>query len=97
MLVSGLAVKVLLSGPRIKTLTTSLENRLPVPVSAGEGDFSLAQWFLPRPAITVERLSIGNPEGFSLQSLLQAREVSTCNWEETGKTGFPCVVRCRCK
>jgi uncharacterized protein involved in outer membrane biogenesis len=60
----------------IKTLLSSVESRLPVPVSAGEGDFGLAQWFLLRPAITVERLSIGNPEGFSPQSLLQAREVS---------------------
>jgi uncharacterized protein involved in outer membrane biogenesis len=49
---------------------------LPVEVKVGEGDFDLVQWFLFRPAVTIQDLSVGNPEGFSEQPLLRADGVS---------------------
>lgn len=76
MLISGLALKVLLSGSRVQTLLSSFQSRVPVPVSVGGGEFDLAQWFLFRPSIALQDLSIGNPPGFSPHPMLEARKVS---------------------
>ncbi len=76
MLLAGLALKFLLSGSQIKTLLASLESQLGAPVSAAGGDFDLAGWFLFQPAVTIHKLSIGNPQGFSRAPLLEADEVA---------------------
>jgi AsmA protein len=76
MLVTGLAAKFLLSGSQIQAVVSSMGASLPVEVKVGEGDFDLVQWFLFRPAVTIQELSVGNPEGFSEQPLLRADGVS---------------------
>ena len=76
MLVSGLAIQMMVSGSA-ETIREQLEARVPIPVSFGDGSFSLAQWFLFQPAISLRDISIGNPQGFSSNNLLVAREVST--------------------
>ena len=76
MLVSGLAIQMMVSGSA-DTIREQLESRVPIPVSFGDGDFDLAQWFLFQPAIALRDVSIGNPEGFSDANLLEASEVST--------------------
>ena len=76
MLVSGLAIQMMVSGSA-DTIREQLESRVPIPVSFGDGDFDLAQWFLFQPAITLHDVSIGNPDGFSKSNLLDASEVST--------------------
>ncbi len=76
MLVSGLAIQMMVSGSA-DTIREQLESHVPIPVSFGDGDFDLAQWFLFQPAITLHDVSIGNPDGFSKSNLLDASEVST--------------------
>ena len=76
MLGAGLVAKTMLSGSQIQGLVSSLASDLPVKVSAGEGDFDLAEWFFFRPAVTIQNLTIGNPEGFSERPLLAAKAVS---------------------
>jgi len=75
MLASGLAIKAMLSGSRIQQLFSSLNQRLPVTLSAQGGTFDLKQWFLFRPVVTLDGLSVANPPGFSTQPLLTAKEV----------------------
>ncbi len=76
MLLSGLAIQMMVSGSA-DTIREQLESRVPIPVSFGDGDFDLAQWFLFQPAIALRDVTIGNPEGFSDNNLLEANEVST--------------------
>jgi uncharacterized protein involved in outer membrane biogenesis len=45
-------------------------------VSVGAARFNLAQWFLLKPAITLDNVSIGNPPGFRSQHLLEAKQLS---------------------
>ncbi|HSG34464.1 MAG TPA: AsmA family protein, partial [Sphingomonadaceae bacterium] len=66
---------MMLSESRIQGVLASLESRVPVPVTASGGDFDLAQWFLFRPAIGIDALSVGNPQGFSATPLLTAEKV----------------------
>ena len=75
MLLSGLAIKAMLSSARIQAVLGSVSARLPVTVSAQEGSFDLAQWFRFRPAIALKQVSIANPPGFSSQPMLQVAEV----------------------
>jgi uncharacterized protein involved in outer membrane biogenesis len=76
MLVTGLAAKFLLSGSQVQAVVSSIGASLPVDVKVGEGDFDLVQWFLFRPAVTIQDLSVGNPQGFSERPLLRADGVS---------------------
>lgn len=75
MLASGLAIKTMLSGSRIQQLFSTLNQRVPVTISAQGGTFDLKQWFLFRPVVTLEGLSVANPLGFSTQPLLTAKQV----------------------
>jgi hypothetical protein len=75
MLASGFAIKAVLSGSRIQKLFRSLNERAPVTIAAQEGSFDLKQWFLFRPVVTLDGLSVANPPGFSTQPLLTARQV----------------------
>jgi uncharacterized protein involved in outer membrane biogenesis len=75
MLASGLAIKAMLSGSRIQQLFSSLNQRVPATLSAQGGTFDLQQWFLFRPVVTLEGLSVANPPGFSTQPLLTAKQV----------------------
>ena len=75
MLVTGLIAKAMLSEGRIKDVLGAMESRVPVPVTASGGDFDLAQWFLFRPAIGIDGLSVGNPPGYSETPLLTAGKV----------------------
>ncbi len=76
MLATGLAGKFLFSGSGVKALTETLQSQLGAPVSAGGGSFDLAEWFRFRPSVALQKVSIGNPPGFSNQPLLTAQEVS---------------------
>ena len=76
MLITGLAIELVLSGFETEGLLASAEERVPVSISMGDGDFDLLQWFLFRPAVSIADVTIGNPEGFTSPSLLEAREVS---------------------
>ena len=75
MLASGLAIKAMLSGSRIQQLFSSLNQRLPITISAQAGTFDLKQWFLFRPVVTLDGVSVANPPGFSTQPLLTAKQV----------------------
>ncbi len=75
MLASGLAIKAMLSGSRIQQVFSSLNQRVPATLSAQGGTFDLQQWFLFRPVVTLEGLSVANPPGFSSQPLLTAKQV----------------------
>ena len=77
MLITGLAIKTMVSGSAGDTIRSQLESYVPVPVSFGDGDFDLTQWFLFQPAISLADISIGNPKGFSDRPMLEASEVST--------------------
>ena len=77
MLITGLAIKTMVSGSAGDTIRSQLESYVPVPVSFGDGDFDLTQWFLFQPAISLADISIRNPKGFSDRPLLEASEVST--------------------
>ncbi len=76
MLGSGLVIKALLSGKTSSALHEELSRRFPVKVGLGGGDFDLKQWLLLRPAVTLEDLSIANPEGFSGGNMIEAGEIS---------------------
>jgi uncharacterized protein involved in outer membrane biogenesis len=75
MLATGLGIKAMLSGSRIQQLFATLNQRVPVTISAQGGTFDLQQWFLFRPVVTLDGLSIANPPGFPAQPLLTARQV----------------------
>lgn len=76
MLVSGLAIRAMLSGSGRDAVLAALESRLKAPVSIEGGDFDLARWFRFSPAITLRGFAVGNPEGFSAGNMVQAEEVS---------------------
>ncbi len=76
MLVSGLAIRAMLSGSASEAVLGALESRLKTPVSIEGGDFDLARWFRFTPAITLYGFTVGNPPGFSSGNLLEADEVA---------------------
>jgi len=71
---SGLLIKAMLSGGRIQTLVRSLNERAPVAISVAEGSFDLVEWFRFRPVVTLSRIAIANPPGFSSRPMIEARE-----------------------
>ena len=76
MLLTGLGVYFFLGGSLEEGLRNALDSQIPTPVSVGETDFDLGQWFLLRPAVTLRDVSVANPRGFSVGSLLEVREMS---------------------
>ena len=76
MLISGLAIRAMLSGSGRDAVLAAMESRLKAPVSIEGGDFDLARWFRFTPAITLRGFSVGNPEGFSAGKMVEAEEVS---------------------
>jgi hypothetical protein len=75
MLATGFGIEAMLSGSRIQQLFSTLNQRVPATISARGGTFDLQQWFLFRPVVTLDGLSIANPPGFSAQPLLTAKQV----------------------
>src|SRR5690349_8801014 len=75
-LVAGLVAKGVVSGATSGGLIASLEKSIGVPVSVGSADFDLSQWFLLRPAISLENITIGNPPGFRGRNLIEAKSLS---------------------
>ena len=75
-LIAGLVVGYWVSGSSKDWLTASLSENLGVPVSIGSANFDLKQWFLLRPAIALEDVTIGNPPGFQAPHLLEAKKLS---------------------
>ena len=75
-LVTGLVASSLVSGSGKQRLVTSLEQSVGVPVTVGNASFDLKQWFLLKPAITIENVAIGNPPGFRSRNLLEAKSLS---------------------
>ncbi len=76
MLLSGLAIRAMVSGSGRDAVLAALESRLKTPVSIQSGDFDLLRWFQFTPAITLHGFSIGNPQGFSEGKMIEAEEVS---------------------
>ena len=76
MLLTGLGVYFFLGGSLEEGLRNALDSQVPTRVSVGEADFDLGQWFLLRPAVTLRDVSVANPRGFSVGSLLEVREMS---------------------
>jgi hypothetical protein len=76
MVLSGLAIRIVLSGSGRDAVLSVIESRLNAPVSIEGGDFDLAQWFRFTPAITLRGFLIGNPQGFSSGNMIEADEVS---------------------
>lgn len=58
MLITGLVASSLVTGSGTHGLAAALQDSLGVPVSVGTARFDLAQWFLLRPAITLDNVSI---------------------------------------
>ncbi len=76
MLVAGLIGRSMVSGSSRNALASALSENLGVPVTVGAANFDLMQWFLLRPAISLEDISIGNPPGFRSPHLLEAKKLS---------------------
>ena len=76
MLALGLIASSLVSGSSKYGLAASLTESLGVPVTVSAANFDLAQWFLLKPAITLEDIAIGNPPGFHSPHLLEAKKLS---------------------
>lgn len=72
----GLLAKSLVSGSGLQSVLARFEDRLPVAVSVGAGDFDFAEWVRLRPAISIEDVKIANPEGFREESLFSSSNVS---------------------
>jgi uncharacterized protein involved in outer membrane biogenesis len=75
-LIAGLVVGYWVSGSSKDWLAASLSENLGVPVTVGAANFDLKQWFLLRPAIALEDVTIGNPPGFHARHLLEAKKLS---------------------
>jgi len=75
-LIAGLVVGYWVSGSSKDWLAAALSENLGVPVSIGSANFDLKQWFLLRPAIALEDVTIGNPPGFRSTHLLEAKKLS---------------------
>lgn len=76
MLASGLIVSSLVSGSGKARLVGALETATGVPVTFGNASFDLTQWFLLRPSIAIEDITIGNPPGYRSPHLLEAGKLS---------------------
>jgi uncharacterized protein involved in outer membrane biogenesis len=75
-LIAGLIAGSWVSGSSKDWLAASLSESLGVPVTLGAAKFDLKQWFLLKPAIALEDITIGNPPGFHSPHLLEAKKVS---------------------
>ena len=75
-LIAGLVVGYWVAGSSKDWLAASLSENLGVPVTVGAANFDLKQWFLLRPAIALEDITIGNPPGFHSRHLLEAKKLS---------------------
>jgi len=75
-LASGFVASSLVSGSGKQMVVASLASSLGVPVTVGEANFDLVQWFLLRPAIAIHDIAIGNPPGYHSQHLLEASKLS---------------------
>ena len=71
---SGLLIKTLLTRGRIDAVVHTLNARMPVAVSVAEGSFDLLQWFRFQPVISLKKISVANPAGFSAGPLLVVGE-----------------------
>ena len=72
MAVSGIAIKLMLSSDASGLLREDLSRRFPVEVKLGRGEFDLVEWFLLRPSVSISEFSLGNPEGFSDNPMIEA-------------------------
>jgi uncharacterized protein involved in outer membrane biogenesis len=75
-LIAGLIAGSWVSGSSKDWLAASLSENLGVPVTLGAAKFDLKQWFLLKPAIALEDITIGNPRGFHSPHLLEAKKLS---------------------
>jgi uncharacterized protein involved in outer membrane biogenesis len=75
-LIAGLVVGYRVAGSSRDWLAASLSENLGVPVTVGAANFDLKQWFLLRPAIALEDITIGNPPGYHARHLLEAKKLS---------------------
>lgn len=73
---SGLALKTMMSGDRVRLLAEATGKRMPVPLLVSDGSFDLTGWLLLHPSVRISGVRIGNPEGFSSEPMVYAREAS---------------------
>ncbi len=71
----GIAATVYLGGSE-KDIAAALEKRLQVKVDIEDVSFSIGQLLLLQPTISLSGLSVGNPQGYSSEALLQASGIS---------------------
>jgi len=76
MLAAGLAASWIVGGAGKDSVAATLSGRLGVTVSLAAGHFDLGQWFLFKPAISLEGVAVGNPPGFRTKHLLTAKRIS---------------------
>lgn len=76
LLVTGLVLKMLVSGSAKDTLAASLSEKLGTQVTVGSAGFDLLQWFRLRPAVSLERVVIANPTGFGPRPLIDAKSIT---------------------
>jgi uncharacterized protein involved in outer membrane biogenesis len=75
-LATGLVASSLVSGSGKQMVVASLASSLGVPITVGEANFDLLQWFMLRPAIAIHDVAIGNPPGYHSRHLLEASKLS---------------------
>lgn len=73
---TGLLAKSLVSGDGLQSVLARFDEKLPVPVSVGQGDFDFSEWLRLRPAISINDVKIANPDGFREESLFSSSNVS---------------------
>lgn len=75
-LASGFVLRSFVSGASKDRIAAMLGDRIGAPVSIGAARFDLKQWFLLRPAVALDDISVGNPPGFPGKNLLHAASIS---------------------
>ena len=75
-LATGMVASSLVSGSGKQMVVSSLASSLGVPVTVGDANLDLVQWFLLRPAIAIHDITIGNPPGYHSRHLLEASKLS---------------------
>jgi uncharacterized protein involved in outer membrane biogenesis len=70
---AGLFAKSLVSGSAKDSLVASLGQQLGVPLSVGTAAFDLGEFVRLRPAVSLDNITIGNPAGFRVAHMIEAR------------------------
>ncbi|MEZ5352313.1 MAG: AsmA-like C-terminal region-containing protein [Bryobacteraceae bacterium] len=72
---SGYLIRSLLEGSGKDWVVAALAARAGVPVEVNSAEFDVAAWYRLRPSLVLGGIRLGNPQGFSGPSLLEARRL----------------------